>query len=79
MQKDFPLQNDGACSEVIFYLVFISFPYLFFQLVLEGVRARQLQEIMLIEKQTLEKEIQQANASLVLFEMKAARVEDQVI
>ncbi|XP_022924474.1 E3 ubiquitin-protein ligase BRE1-like 1 isoform X1 [Cucurbita moschata] len=48
------------------------------KLVLEGVRARQLQEIMLIEKQTLEKEIQQANASLVLFDMKAARVEDQL-
>ncbi|XP_022145595.1 E3 ubiquitin-protein ligase BRE1-like 1 [Momordica charantia] len=48
------------------------------KLVLEGVRARQLQEIMLIEKQTLEKEIQHANASLVLYEMKAARIEDQL-
>ncbi|XP_011650648.1 E3 ubiquitin-protein ligase BRE1-like 1 isoform X2 [Cucumis sativus] len=47
------------------------------KLVLEGVRARQLQEIMLIEKQALENEVQQANASLVLYEMKAARIEDQ--
>ncbi|CAK9319213.1 unnamed protein product [Citrullus colocynthis] len=48
------------------------------KLILEGVRARQSQEIMLIEKQTLEKEVQQANASLVLYEMKAARIEDQL-
>ncbi|KGN56365.1 E3 ubiquitin-protein ligase BRE1-like 1 isoform X1 [Cucumis sativus] len=48
------------------------------KLVLEGVRARQLQEIMLIEKQALENEVQQANASLVLYEMKAARIEDQL-
>ena len=34
---------------------------------------------MLIEKQALENEVQQANASLVLYEMKAARIEDQVI
>ncbi|XP_008437811.1 E3 ubiquitin-protein ligase BRE1-like 1 isoform X2 [Cucumis melo] len=47
------------------------------KLVLEGVRARQLQEIMLIEKQALENEVQQGNASLVLYEMKAARIEDQ--
>lgn len=52
---------------------------MFLQLVLEGVRARQLQEIMLIEKQALENEVQQGNASLVLYEMKAARIEDQVI
>ena len=51
---------------------------LFLQLVLEGVRARQLHEIMLIEKQTFEKEVQQANASLVLYEMKTDRIEDQV-
>lgn len=49
------------------------------QLVLEGVRARQLQQTVFIEKQNLENEIQQANASLVLYEMKAARIEDQVI
>ncbi|KAL0547697.1 hypothetical protein IC582_012121 [Cucumis melo] len=48
------------------------------KLVLEGVRARQLQEIMLIEKQALENEVQQGNASLVLYEMKAARIEDQL-
>ncbi|XP_022944813.1 E3 ubiquitin-protein ligase BRE1-like 1 [Cucurbita moschata] len=48
------------------------------KLVLEGVRARQLHEIMLIEKQTFEKEVQQANASLVLYETKTDRIEDQL-
>lgn len=48
------------------------------KLVLEGVRARQLQQTVFIEKQNLENEIQQANASLVLYEMKAARIEDQM-
>lgn len=62
-----------------FIWCFMCCPCLFLQLILEGVRARQSQEIMLIEKQTLEKEVQQANASLVLYEMKAARIEDQVI
>lgn len=49
-----------------------------FQLVLEGVRARQLRDSLLMDKQTMEKEIQQANISLNLFYVKAARIEDQV-
>ena len=49
-----------------------------FQLVLEGVKAKQLQGTLLLEKHTMEKEIQQASASLDFYEMKAARIEDQV-
>ncbi|KAK6285436.1 hypothetical protein POUND7_011615 [Theobroma cacao] len=48
-----------------------------FQLVLEGVKAKQLQDALLLEKHTMEKEIQQASASLDFYEMKAARIEDQ--
>ncbi|KAK9273096.1 hypothetical protein L1049_017903 [Liquidambar formosana] len=48
------------------------------KLVLEGVTARQLHDALLMDKQTMEKEIQQANASLDLYEMKSARIEDQL-
>ncbi|KAI4356680.1 hypothetical protein L6164_000684 [Bauhinia variegata] len=48
------------------------------RLLLEGVRSKQKQDALLLEKQTLEREIQQQNASLIFYEMKAARVEDQV-
>ncbi|XWS45857.1 hypothetical protein CRYUN_Cryun14cG0015300 [Craigia yunnanensis] len=48
------------------------------KLVLEGVRAKQLQDALRLEKHTTEKEIQQASASLDFYDMKAARVEDQL-
>ncbi|KDO85586.1 hypothetical protein CISIN_1g0028162mg, partial [Citrus sinensis] len=47
-------------------------------LVLEGVRARQLQDALLMDKHMMESEIQQANASLNFFDMKAARIENQL-
>ncbi|KAJ6404727.1 hypothetical protein OIU84_012821 [Salix udensis] len=47
------------------------------KLVLEGVRARQMQGSLLMDKQIMEKEIQQANVSLNFFYVKAARIEDQ--
>ena len=50
-----------------------------FQLVLEGVRARQLQDTLLMNKQTMERELQQASASLNFYDVKAARIEDQVL
>ncbi|XVF22818.1 hypothetical protein REPUB_Repub12eG0203600 [Reevesia pubescens] len=48
------------------------------KLVLEGVRSKQLQDSLLFEKHTMEKEIQQASTSLDFYEMKAARIEDQL-
>lgn len=48
------------------------------KLVLEGVRARQLHDNLLLEKRTLEKAIQQTKASVGLYEMKAKRTEDQL-
>ncbi|KAG5088186.1 hypothetical protein JHK86_000798 [Glycine max] len=47
-------------------------------LVLEGVRARQKQDSLLMEKRVIEQEIQQANISLNLYDVKATRIEDQV-
>ncbi|PPS18375.1 hypothetical protein GOBAR_AA02209 [Gossypium barbadense] len=48
------------------------------ELVLEGLRAKQLQDTLLLEKHNMEKEIQQANTSLDFYNMKAARIEDQL-
>ncbi|XP_028798888.1 E3 ubiquitin-protein ligase BRE1-like 1 isoform X2 [Neltuma alba] len=48
------------------------------KLVLEGVRARQKQESLIMEKQAIEREIQQSNASLNFFDMKAARIDEQL-
>ncbi|XP_054781371.1 E3 ubiquitin-protein ligase BRE1-like 1 isoform X2 [Prosopis cineraria] len=48
------------------------------KLVLEGVRARQKQESFIMEKQAIEREIQQSNASLKFYDMKAARIDDQL-
>ncbi|MBA0854307.1 hypothetical protein Goshw_028916 [Gossypium schwendimanii] len=48
------------------------------KLVLEGLRAKQLQDTLLLEKHNMEKEIQQASASLDFYNMKAARIEDQL-
>lgn len=49
------------------------------QLVLEGVRARQKQESLIMEKQAIEREIQQSIASLNFYDMKAARIDEQVV
>lgn len=48
------------------------------QLVLEGVRARQKQDSLVMEKRAMQQEIQQANVSLNLYDSKSARIEDQV-
>ncbi|XP_057998195.1 E3 ubiquitin-protein ligase BRE1-like 1 isoform X3 [Hevea brasiliensis] len=48
------------------------------KLVLEGVRARQLRNSLHMDKRTMEREIQQANISLDFYNVKAARIEDQV-
>ncbi|KAE8702018.1 epoxide hydrolase 2 [Hibiscus syriacus] len=47
------------------------------KLVLEGLRAKQLQDTLLLEKHTME-EIQQASASLDFYNKKAGRIEDQM-
>lgn len=48
------------------------------KLVLEGLRDKQMRDFLLVEKQHLEKKIQQATVSRDVFEMKAARIEEQV-
>ncbi|KAK7256480.1 hypothetical protein RIF29_29931 [Crotalaria pallida] len=48
------------------------------KLVLEGVKARQKLELLVMEKRAMEHEIQQANVSMNLYDMKAARIEDQL-
>lgn len=48
------------------------------QLVVEGVRARQLQDALLMEKQTMDRAFQQANSLVDYFEIKASRIGDQV-
>ncbi|OWM81958.1 hypothetical protein CDL15_Pgr027156 [Punica granatum] len=48
------------------------------KLVLEGVKARQIRDSLLMERQTLEKQIQQATASIDFFNMKVGRMEDQL-
>lgn len=48
------------------------------KLVLERVKARQLQDTLLIEKQTLEKEVQHANSYLELHCKEADRIEEQL-
>ncbi|QCE10905.1 E3 ubiquitin-protein ligase BRE1 [Vigna unguiculata] len=48
------------------------------KLVLEGVRARQKQDSLLMEKRVIEQDIQQANTSLNLYDIKASRIEDQL-
>lgn len=48
------------------------------KLVLEGVRSRQLQDSLLMEKQTMERGFQRATTSLGFFDMKAGRIEDQL-
>ncbi|XP_048496318.1 E3 ubiquitin-protein ligase BRE1-like 1 isoform X2 [Beta vulgaris subsp. vulgaris] len=48
------------------------------KLELEGRRSKQTHDLLLVEKQSLLKKIQQSNVSGDFFEMKAARIEDQV-
>ncbi|KAK7339260.1 hypothetical protein VNO77_19916 [Canavalia gladiata] len=48
------------------------------KLVLEGLRARQKQDSLVTEKRIMEQEIQQANISLNLYDLKAAKIEDQL-
>ncbi|WJX81476.1 ubiquitin-like modifier hub1 [Trifolium repens] len=48
------------------------------KLVLEGVRARQKTDSLIMEKQLMEQEIQQSNVSQNLYDTKAARIEDQI-
>ncbi|KAL7203819.1 hypothetical protein ACSBR2_016965 [Camellia fascicularis] len=47
------------------------------KLVLEGVQAKQHRNALFMEKQTMEKAIHQAEASVDFYSMKAARIEDQ--
>ncbi|CAK8541332.1 unnamed protein product [Lathyrus sativus] len=47
------------------------------KLVLEGVRARQKQDSLILEKRLMDQENQQSNVSLNLYNTKAARIEDQ--
>lgn len=48
------------------------------QLVLEGLRARQVGNSLLMEKRTMARALEQANASVGFCEMKATRIDDQV-
>ncbi|KAM1018944.1 hypothetical protein ACFX2C_040512 [Malus domestica] len=48
------------------------------KLVLEGVRARQQQNAVLMGNRKMEREIQQGHHSLNFYNMKAARIEDQL-
>eukprot|EP00262_Sarcandra_glabra_P011428 TRINITY_DN2738_c0_g3_i1.p1 TRINITY_DN2738_c0_g3~~TRINITY_DN2738_c0_g3_i1.p1 ORF type:complete len:882 (+),score=196.77 TRINITY_DN2738_c0_g3_i1:207-2852(+) len=48
------------------------------KLVLERLKTTQLQNAVRTEKQTMEKEMQQANASLDFYDYKAAHIEDQL-
>lgn len=63
-------------------IMFVTWIFLFIvslvQLVLEGVRARQKQDSLLMEKRVIEQDMQQANTSLNLYDIKASRIEDQV-
>ncbi|XP_016721544.1 E3 ubiquitin-protein ligase BRE1-like 1 [Gossypium hirsutum] len=46
--------------------------------VLECAKAKQLQDTLLLEKHNMEKKIQQSSASLNFYEMKVAKMEDQL-
>ncbi|XP_058104401.1 E3 ubiquitin-protein ligase BRE1-like 1 isoform X3 [Magnolia sinica] len=48
------------------------------KLVLECTKARQVQDALRMEKQVVEKKMQQANASLELYDIKTARIEEQL-
>ncbi|KAL8091915.1 hypothetical protein AgCh_034254 [Apium graveolens] len=48
------------------------------KLVVEGARARQLRDMLLLEKQTMNRTFQQASSLVDYFEIKTSRIEDQV-
>ncbi|KAL2892515.1 E3 ubiquitin-protein ligase BRE1-like 1 [Bienertia sinuspersici] len=48
------------------------------KLVLEGQRSKQSHDLLLMEKQSLQKKIQHGNILREFFEMKASKIEDQV-
>lgn len=48
------------------------------KLVVEGARARQLRDTLLMEKQTMYRTFQQASSLVDYFEIKTSRIEDQV-
>lgn len=48
------------------------------KLVLEAVRARQIHDSLVMDKQTMEKELQQANECLDFYDSKATRINDQL-
>lgn len=54
------------------------FSPLLFQLFLEGVTSRQMQDTLLIDKYIMDKDIQQASASASFLSKKSSRIEDQV-
>ena len=51
---------------------------LLFQLYLEGITSRQMQDALLIDKYIMDKDIQQASASASFLSKRSLRIEDQV-
>lgn len=51
---------------------------LLFQLFLEGITSRQMQDTLLIDKYIMEKDIQQGSASASFLSKRSSRIEDQV-
>lgn len=68
----------AQCLNMFYFELILYHGFFLFQLVLEGVRSRQLQDSILMEKQTMEREFQRANTSLGFFVLKAGRIDDQV-
>lgn len=52
---------------------------LLFQLVLEGLRSRQMGDALLVEKNMLEKSVHHTKKTIDVYEFKADRIEDQVV
>lgn len=48
------------------------------QLVLEGVRSRQMGDALLVEKSMLEKSVHHTKKTVEFYDFKASRIEDQV-
>lgn len=53
--------------------------WLLFQLVLEGLRSRQMGDVLLVEKNMLEKSVHHTRKTVDVYEFKAGRIEDQVV
>lgn len=51
---------------------------LLFQLFLEGITSRQMQDALLIDKYIMDKDIQQGSSSASFLSKKSSRIEDQV-